>query len=278
MRIPHEDFVPAGMKLLLGQQQRINHLNCPAGADSRQRLYIKRQGGKLLAYCHNCGGWGVRGINRRDVKAIDELLVEHESAQRNGHGELVLPEDKQMDPDTWPGEAANWVYKYGITRDEIIDHELCYSSAWNRVILPVYENGKLVFWQGRAVNEWQDPKYISAKSHAKAMFFAHANLASGRNKCIITEDILSAIKVSRWCDSIALLGTSPDFDGLRDRLENYKRVGIFLDPDHAGHTKSIELEKRLDLVFRGRVSRIYSHVYQPKEMDNSALAAIVDGL
>lgn len=40
---------------------KTNHLNCPAGTDSRSRLYVRKteDGRKLLAHCFNCGGSSV---------------------------------------------------------------------------------------------------------------------------------------------------------------------------------------------------------------------------
>jgi hypothetical protein len=276
--IPAHVFTKAGAELQPDEQLRIDHSDCPSGQDTRGRLYIKRKhDGTLLAYCHNCGDYGVHS-SRGKTKAIRDLLIEHEAAQRNGAGELVLPPDIIVNPDAWPLEAQAWVYKYGITRDEIIDNELCYSPSWDRVILPVYGDGKLLYWQGRAVRKDQDPKYVSAKAHPKVMAW---QLAPGKRTCdkiIIVEDRLSSIKVGRYVDSVALLGTSPDIDCLTERLQMYKKVGIILDPDQAGFRKGTELAARLSLVFRGRVMHYSSFLQQPKEMDDMTLAAISSGL
>ncbi len=277
-RIHHGEFRSQGEKLAIGKQIRLNHRHCPAGTDTRQRLYVKRTHDAVLAYCHNCGGHGIVGIGKNTTRAIRDLLIEHEAAQRNEHGELVLPDDIDLIPERWPTEAQAWVFQYGINGAEAAEYSLGYSQSWGRVILPVYEGGKLVFWQGRAVHKGQDPKYISAKTHPKVMFYAMKQGKGGSPAMMLVEDMLSAIKMSRFSDTIAFLGTSPDFDCLTERLQGYTKVGIFLDPDRAGHTKAIDLERRLSLVYRGKVSRICSHVHQPKEMDNSALAAIVSGL
>ena len=48
-------------KLKPDEQTRGNHDNCPAGEDTKGRLYIKRLAGnpeRAVAYCHNCGGRG----------------------------------------------------------------------------------------------------------------------------------------------------------------------------------------------------------------------------
>lgn len=279
MRIPPDEFRHAGEHLAVDQQVNIDHVFCSAGADTRARLYVKRTRDAVLAYCHNCGGHGIVGLRKSTVKSIEDLLIENEAVAQQGLGELVMPDDVIRNPEGWPNEAKAWLYQYGITNSEIIDNEIGYSESWNRVILPVYSGGKLMYWQGRAVRPGQDPKYISAKAHNKVMFTAHGagvGVTCG-DKVFIVEDILSAIKMSRHCDAIALLGTSPDIDDLTVRLENYKKVGIALDPDQAGYTKAIELEKRLSLVFLGTVRR-YMPANQLKEMDNRSLEAMSIGL
>lgn len=53
-----------------------NHEDCPAGRDTRQRLYITRTNDNtILAYCHNCGHRGfIRSTDPRNIHepAIDE--------------------------------------------------------------------------------------------------------------------------------------------------------------------------------------------------------------
>jgi len=49
-----------------GTQINVNHDNCPAGQDTKGRLYIRMtdDGSKLLAYCHHCGCKGVKQLTR----------------------------------------------------------------------------------------------------------------------------------------------------------------------------------------------------------------------
>lgn len=274
MRIPTSHFYKAAHGLPAGEQVRINHEQCPAGEDTRQRLFVKRkQDDAVLAYCHNCGGWGIFGS--KVTRCIADLIQQKEKAEMDSvTGALVLPPNCSRNHKLWPGHALAWLYKYGITDKEIEDNEIAYSADWRRVVLPVYEDGKLVYWQARAILPDQDPKYVSAKSHPKAMFHYHSN--HGIGALAITEDILSAIKLGRHCDTIALLGTSPDIDGLTSRLENYKKVVIALDPDFAGVSKALELERRLSLVFSGTVM-CPTLSKQPKEMSNAELEFLSRG-
>lgn len=274
--IPLQHYLGATKELKPGQQMNIDHKDCSAGRDTKRRLYIKRKNDDtIVAYCHNCGQAGVHS-NRSRVRAIHELIAAKLHDEEHGLGEMVLPSDVVLVPEHWPASAQAWVGKYGITFDECVQNELCYSPSWDRVILPVYEDGKLVFWQGRAVEPGGlRPKYISAKAHPKVM--AHKHFIFESTRVFIVEDMLSAIKMSRYVDCIALLGTSADFSCLREKLDNYHKVGIALDPDLAGQQKSRELAARLRLSFKGRVWRP-NVVQQPKEMSDETLRALVSGL
>lgn len=59
-RIPKDVIRSVGLSLASGETDHINHDDCPAGEDTKGRLYVtKTDNGMLLAYCHHCGGKGV---------------------------------------------------------------------------------------------------------------------------------------------------------------------------------------------------------------------------
>lgn len=273
--------MPFAMGLKVEEQVRTNHDECPAGQDTKRRLYIKRTSTGFLAFCHNCGHHGVVGNGRGVTRAIADLLDKHKDALETGivsvNGQLELPPECDSVIFRWPDSARAWLYQYGITDQEMMDAGICYSWAWGRVVLPVYEDGKLVYWQARAIDRAQDPKYISAKANPKAMYWHHFHQAVGRTNSIgIVEDILSAIKLGRYMDTVAMLGTSPDMAGLTERLKNYKKVAIVLDPDQAGIRKANELHSRLSLIKPGEVKLIHTSK-QPKEMSAEELLTISRG-
>jgi len=278
MAIPREHFAELLTQVPLGEERSFDHCECPAGMDTRRRLRIRNTDRAYLIYCFNCGGHSVVPHGTRSyIRTIKELLADQKELETKGLGDTVMPGGLVSDPRHWPVKAQAWVGQY-ITTTEAIDNEITYSHDWQRVILPVYEDGKLIFWQARAVHPGQSPKYISVKGVPKPMAWKHSSNKKWQGCIVIVEDILSAIKVSRVVDSVALLGTSPDIDCLSERLKEYNYVGIVLDPDAAGTTKSIELHKRLSLVCRGKVIRWLGHTKQPKEMDNAELEAIPRGL
>lgn len=274
--IPASHYRTEGERLAIGEQTRIDHTHCDAGHDTRGRLYVKRMPNLIIAFCHNCGQHGVVSVDRYKYKHINDLLKENEYYEKDGAVEIVLPPDATLHQFDWPKEAVMWLAKYGIVEGEQVDAGICYSPSWGRVILPVYRNGQLVYWQGRAVHG-QKPKYLTAKSNKKPLFILHHHNGGCPDCAFVVEDYLSAIKINRVATSVALLGTSADINDLTDALSCYKNIGIILDPDLAGIQKAHELSARLSLTVRGRVRVFTPHEVadlQPKEMDDEKLSRL----
>lgn len=273
MRISYNDIAPHVPEHI--GQVRVNHDNCPAGHDTRARLYIKRDDKAVLAYCHNCGGHHVKSLHKktRHHDIIKRLLSEQET-QETTVKEVKLPEDTELNPDRWPVEARAWLYGHHINDKNITDYSIGYSPSWGRVILPVYESGKLVFWQGRNI-DGAGPKYLSVKGAVKPLFIAPGNEGS----CvIITEDMLSAIRINLIAPHItgmSLLGTH-DRDDLPERLPQHY-VMVWLDNDVAGRTKAPELAQRLSLCLRKEqaVYRFRANLQQPKNYSPADLYHIL---
>lgn len=78
----------------------------------------------------------------------------------------------------------------------------------------------------------------------------------GTKTCVLVEDALSAEKVSKFCDSIALLTTTAD-DVLKDKLiGKYDHVIIWLDDDNTDvRIKQLDLQRILDPYFHVSVVR-----------------------
>ncbi len=245
MRIPNSDFaqhIPDDV----GERIRINHTNCPAGSDTRARLYVLRNNDAALAYCHNCGGHGVKTLRRRTrhYDVLKRLVDEHEVARTVQ--EVKLPDDCIMQPHLWPAEARAWLYGHHLTDDDIVAYSFSYSPSWGRVILPVYEDGKLVFWQGRQI-DGGGPKYVSVQGAHKPIFTT-TSLSSSPSYFIV-EDIISAIRISKldagWA-GVALLGTDTPAT-LISRLANPHCYVVWLDNDEAGRRKAPALIEHLKL-------------------------------
>jgi hypothetical protein len=149
--------------------------------------------------------------------------------------ELPIDYSTKLSPD-----AKRWLLKYGITEQEKTKHCFGYSPSLNRVILPVYKTGfGCVFWQGRALGNGK-PKYLSVSAKGADKYF-EVECVHSKAICVV-EDILSAVKVGRYCNSLALLGSYLP-DSIYDRLKGYKKVFIWLDDDK--YLTAVAYSKRL---------------------------------
>jgi len=155
---------------------------------------------------------------------------------------VYLPED--FDTSFIPSYAKAWLRKYGVTDDEIKRYRFGYSERMNRLIMPVFNNGELVYWQGRRLSgNKEEPKYISMKSTAGSAFF---DLSSPNAKeVVLVEDVVSAIVLRRsGFNAVALLGSY-----IGDKVATYltghglSRICVWLDPDKRG--EAVRFSRRL---------------------------------
>ncbi len=154
---------------------------CPYCNDTRYRLYVNHMYGQIdghgrkmrfLAICYNEGCLS-RAKNREDfVEKVEDI---HMAAARVRKGITVSLEAREVMP---PGPvtllrslrknhpARVYITSRGFDPDEISDKYnvgLCtdsrYSIAINRLIIPIYDDGKLRGWQARYIGEldWKGP-------------------------------------------------------------------------------------------------------------------------
>lgn len=142
------------------------------------------------------------------------------------------------------------------------------------MILPVYEKGKLVYWQGRYVGDYKKDKvdkYRNQKSAGRKDIYFR-NLKPHTPDIILVEDIISAIVVGRVTSSIALLYAYLPFDLISALAKQYDRIWIWLDPDKAMYTaKAFRRARALGLP----VSRIYTGK-DPKYYGEEDIARKID--
>jgi hypothetical protein len=103
----------------------------------------------------------------------------------------------------------------------------------NRLIIPFFDNkGKIYFYQGRALNDYMIPKYLSRSGDHNSIYnYYNVDKSKFVN---VTEGPIDSIFVE---NSIAMTGLKEDDHRLNDFL--FKR--FILDNDNAGKEKSIKL-------------------------------------
>lgn len=278
-RISSKDFrdhLPGAV----GEQVHINHTNCPAGEDTRQRLYITRKDETLyLAYCHNCTGWGAlkvtngattwKYVNPR-VHTVDALLIPE-----------PVPTDLKSLNDSWGvgsgyKKCLNYIQNYLENLDSnfhVADKVVFYSPSLKRIVLHIKDEDNS-FWQARGCSG-EKLKYYSGKSQDKNAIVLSGR--AGNEVCVLTEDILSAVSVATTnkYDAIPLLGTTPaNFPQLVSKLSKYKKVIIWLDNDEAGASGGTELHTRLQMLGSFSVARYFSPL-DPKKYHVSKIVEML---
>ena len=141
--------------------------------------------------------------------------------------------------------------KYGITTKEIAEHKINVCKKLRRVILPVHRHNRLLGYVSRKIyHSDKYPKYLIHKPKGSKPLFKCCTSSAFVNKftCVITEDILSAIKCSRFADSYALLGVNIPEEVLTC-MRYYDTAFVFLDNDNdTVREKQIEIKQKLMMV------------------------------
>lgn len=252
-----------------GEQTHINHPNCPSGADRKRRLYIKRDDEALLGMCHHCGqsgGWklGRKSYIRR--KATTKTVRK-----------LYLPRDHVTSSDECHVLANVWFNRYGITQEERDHYGLGWSGYWKRAILPVWQGGQLVAFQARRLLPEDDgPKYLTRKLEGYERPFFTGGWGDSSldfSTMVVVEDILSAIKVGRYCTTTAILNGTLSQEVVAGVLRfKPTRVVVWLDDDNPAIRQSQRRIMRRVAPYAD-VYRINNIGADPKELSGEQIAA-----
>ena len=193
-------------------------------------------------FCHKCG---VSRRFKRDGVASPSTLISRVNGIRSPlnrkGGSAYLPEDFVLD---LPGAAKQWLRKYGVTDAEAKRYRFGYSERMNRLIMPVFKDGEVVYWQGRRLSgNRHEMKYLSMRGATKDSFFEL--ITPGATNAVLVEDIVSAIVLRRaGYNAISLLGSYIG-DAAASRLKSLglTSVCVWLDPDK--RKESVKFARKL---------------------------------
>lgn len=179
------------------------------GKDSRgDNLAVYDNG----SYCFSCG-WSNRLVSKLPKIKPRQLIS--------------LPEDITFE---LPPIATYWLNKYEITKQEITSNRLCYSHAKSYLIFPYWIKGNLEAWQGRYFGDnEQYPKWVGYGISNQLLYWLGNKATS--ELCLV-EDIVSAIKISRYANCMPLFNAHISKQKLAKIIElGYNKLIIWLDPD-----------------------------------------------
>ena len=205
----------------------IRHEQCPECAKlgndrNGDNLAIYADGSK---YCFSCGFY-------RKASGVQSF---RKAAPRTNKT-IQLPFDST---DELPTHVLEWLNKYSLTDVECKLNHLLWSEHWQRLIFPYFNEAlELVAWQGRSF----DP-------NSKAKWFSQGDLVDfiylrGNTKAqtvVLTEDIISAIKVTRIGSVCAspLFGSHVSTKRLLRLKKFYGTIKVWLDYDKHQYSQQV---------------------------------------
>jgi DNA primase len=236
----------------VGQKKYAQH-ECGEG----RKLVLSRDSSGYSAWCFRCNdsGWapGPKLSLAERVAEARRAAAADESVGRS----CRLPEPSDMLVTRWPLDARVWLHKAGLGAAEIARLGAYYHPPTNRVVLPVYEAGELVFWQARSIDK-RLPKYLSPPVDRSTLLPRYGSA----EQIVLTEDLLSAFKVGLVGEAWCLMGTYANARLIAGLLERKAPVAIWLDPDAPGRKAAAKVRKQLSAY--GIAARVIRSDRDPK--------------
>lgn len=221
MALEPASWLHHAQQLAEGGRARVGH-DCGLG----DCMFVDHKPTGWSAYCNRCGdkGWMPKPLPslaerqaRKQAQAAAEQAIERDPRP---------PMPANFDVPSWPLAARVWLFKAGLFLSDIAELGAYYHEPSKRVVLPVTEQGKLIYWQARCV-QGNGPKYLNPKVDKSSLLACY-----GRDDVIVlTEDILSAFRVGQVSQGWSLLGTKLSTPVLARLLKEGKPVLVWLDND-----------------------------------------------
>jgi hypothetical protein len=237
-----DDWLEVARRLPVGRKARLTH-DCGEGkvviASHNEQGYS--------AYCFRCGNLGFEGKGYQTLEELNRIA--ELNAQANQVHSVDLPKDYTLDI---PAEQSRWLLKAGISVYRAAKCGIGWSPSLSRVIIPLFDDrGGLLYWQGRAVLRGQTPKYINPPVSKQELLYWCKPEKADLSRVVVTEDILSAIRVGRHLPAASILGTKLSTKQA-GQLSAYDRVEFWLDPDDAGREGAQKGCRTLNLATHAR--------------------------
>ena len=143
--------------------------------------------------------------------------------------EIALPFDASIN---FPEEVLSRLSAWGITPADIVNHHFKWSESRKVLVMPVYSiDGTLLMYQERS---WDigAKKYLTYGSPSDILHIIRPiGVPEDNSVIIITEDLVSAIKVSKYKPAMPIWGSDIPLKTITRLAARFSVVGVWLDPD-----------------------------------------------
>lgn len=260
-----ETWLPQAQTLAPGQSRRFDHV---CGGGRTLRCDNKPEG--YSAWCHRCSDKGWWPHPQPSLAERVARLKEKQDTDRAAEADTRPPMPAVWGSRDWPLHARVWLYKAGLSDDAIKKAGIYYCPRIDRVVLPVFRGDKLAYWQARGFDP-ERAKYINPLIDKSGLTARYGS----RGPIVLTEDILSAIRVGEVARGWALLGTSISDATAASvcRARGNHQTRLWLDGDKAGRTARAKIRRTLSL--RGAEPLIIRTDLDPKLYSREEIRRIV---
>ncbi len=208
------------------------------------------------SYCHACGH-----------KERDKHIYTGEELTKTP---LALPEVQEE----FPIKAVEWLQKYNITKQHMMEHQIFFSPKYQRVCFPRYliydsrDKYMVACWM-RSINDNVKPKWVFVGDKREPYYYSYYRRNERARDLVICEDVISAIRISDYKDVLALCGTNFSSVEFTNIFNQYKRIICFLDGDKAGQTATESLRKKRKLLNEIKIIKALKDpkCFRPRELE-----------
>ena len=244
---------------------RINHDGCPAGTDTRRRLYITKKPQVILGYCHNCQQSAAQYIAAKD--RFKPLAKDDSTYQTIDTGvEFKYPFSEEIDAHS-PADVTVWRQTNGLTIQDCNDWEIMYVPEEHAIRTPIVTTiGTQNGYQLRPLSNG-GAKYITHLIDETVPMGGFLHLSSNiARRVVIVEDYISATKIAS-CGYFAVCNygvqVKPE---ILSQLPDEEDVSIWLDND-SNHVKKKAKDMQAICQLLGYETRLITKDAEPKHLD-----------
>lgn len=268
--LKHKEFLPFAPDTGF---VRVNHDSPDCGGSSASMKIEVQHDGTIFAYCHRCSKSGTYSSAYFTGKKTREGDVGATTIPYGRRQRAQGYERASRDFADWSSESRAWVLKAGLSQVEVIANDIRYDKEIDGVFLSVHNGVDPCGYILRRFN-YHGPKYINdfevCTPRVHRVRPVHDN-----GMVVITEDILSAIKVGRQYNAVSILGTRCELPTLNWLIKTYSEFVIFLDDD-SNLVRKQQRVLRNTLGMMGKAVIISGVGKDPKDLTNNEIQEKID--